>query len=108
MLTPDAVECLQDYPWPGNVRELKNVIEHAVILCQTNKITRDDLQLNVLSTPVKPEFHTLHLNTAVEKLEKTIILEALAKANNNKSKAINYLNISRSAFYAKLKKYKIF
>jgi transcriptional regulator with PAS, ATPase and Fis domain len=107
MLTPDAVECLQDYPWPGNVRELKNVIEHAVILCQTNKITRDDLQLNVLSTPVKPEFHTLHLNTAVEKLEKTIILEALAKANNNKSKAINYLNISRSAFYAKLKKYKI-
>ncbi|HAA34550.1 MAG TPA: sigma-54-dependent Fis family transcriptional regulator, partial [Firmicutes bacterium] len=95
MLTPDAVECLQDYPWPGNVRELKNVIEHAVILCQTNKITRDDLQLNVLSTPVKPEFHTLHLNTAVEKLEKTIILEALAKANNNKSKAINYLNISR-------------
>ena len=38
MLTPDAVECLQDYPWPGNVRELKNVIEHAVILCQTNKI----------------------------------------------------------------------
>lgn len=65
------------------------------------------MQLNVLSTPVKPEFHTLHLNTAVEKLEKTIILEALAKANNNKSKAIKYLKISRSAFfYAKLK-YKI-
>ena len=53
MLTPDAVECLQDYPWPGNVRELKNVIEHAVILCQTNKITRDDLQLNVLDTSCK-------------------------------------------------------
>jgi DNA-binding NtrC family response regulator len=37
----------------------------------------------------------------------TIILEALAKTKNNKSEAIKYLKISRSAFYAKLKKYNI-
>ncbi len=105
--TPDAMKRLQEHSWPGNAREIKNVIEKAVILCQTNKIISDDLQLNVLNVSVKPESHTLCLNTAIENLEKTIILEALAKTKNNKSAAINYLNISRSAFYAKLKKYSI-
>lgn len=105
--TPAAMKRLQEYSWPGNVRELKNVIEKAVILCQTNKITADDLQLNVLNAAVKSEFHTLCLNAAIENLEKTIILEALAKTKYNKSKAIKHLNISRSAFYAKLKKYNI-
>ena len=105
--TPDAMKRLQEHSWPGNAREIKNVIEKAVILCQTNKIASDDLQLNVLNVSVKPESHTLCLNTAIENLEKTIILEALAKTKNNKSEAINYLNISRSAFYAKLKKYNI-
>lgn len=106
--TPEAVDLLQDYVWPGNVRELKNVIENAVILCQSDKITTEDLQLSVQNAPAKKtELHALDLNTAVEELEKTIILEALAKAKNNKSKALNYLKISRSAFYAKLKKYNL-
>ena len=106
-LSPDAVKYLQDHSWPGNVRELKNVIEQAVILCRTNEIAPSDLQLKILNAPLHESFHTLCLKTEIEKLEKTFILEALDKAQNNKSKAINYLNISRSAFYAKLKKYNI-
>ena len=31
------------YGWPGNVRELVNVIEHAVVLCRTSRITLADL-----------------------------------------------------------------
>lgn len=102
---PDAIKQLQEHDWPGNVRELKNIIEQAVILCQKDKISADDLQLNFFDISLKNKSFTLHLNTAVEKLEKKIILEAMAKAQNNKSKAINYLGISRSAFYTKLKKY---
>jgi hypothetical protein len=30
-----TLEMLQNYDWPGNVRELQNVIERAVILCET-------------------------------------------------------------------------
>jgi formate hydrogenlyase transcriptional activator len=30
-----TLEILQNYDWPGNVRELQNVIERAVILCET-------------------------------------------------------------------------
>ena len=105
--TPDAIDYLQNYPWPGNVRELKNVIEHVVIMCQKNKINAKDLQLKILNMPVKTEPHTLRLNDAIERLEKSIIKQALSEAKYNKSKAINLLGISRSAFYDKLERYDI-
>src|SRR6266446_6882394 len=31
-----TVELLQTYDWPGNIRELQNVIERAVILCESD------------------------------------------------------------------------
>lgn len=105
--THEAIKQLQEHVWPGNVRELKNIVEQAVILCPADQIAADDLQLNFSGISLKNKSFTLHLNTAVEKLEKKVMIEALAKAKNNKSRAINYLGISRSAFYAKLKKYNI-
>lgn len=38
-----AMEALGAYDWPGNIRELMNVLERAMILCRTNKITLADL-----------------------------------------------------------------
>jgi formate hydrogenlyase transcriptional activator len=37
-----TLEMLQNYDWPGNVRELKNVIERAVILCETPVLYVDE------------------------------------------------------------------
>ncbi|HTL26891.1 MAG TPA: sigma-54 dependent transcriptional regulator [Burkholderiales bacterium] len=34
---------LQNYPWPGNVRELENLIERAVILCESEHLNGRDL-----------------------------------------------------------------
>lgn len=42
-ITPEAMEALCQYSWPGNVRELINVVERAMLLCNRNEITRDDL-----------------------------------------------------------------
>jgi DNA-binding NtrC family response regulator len=33
-----ALHLLQAYHWPGNVRELQNVIERAVILCNSDNV----------------------------------------------------------------------
>src|SRR6202041_1333436 len=33
---------LQDYDWPGNIRELQNIIERAVILCETSVLYVDE------------------------------------------------------------------
>ena len=43
MIAPEAMEALCQYSWPGNVRELINVVERAMLLCNRDEITRDDL-----------------------------------------------------------------
>ncbi|MDO9534631.1 MAG: sigma 54-interacting transcriptional regulator [Bacillota bacterium] len=101
----EAMECLQEYHWPGNIRELKNIIEHAVIICTGNIICESHLNLYYHASIKVPT--VLDLNQAVEYTEREIIKKALEKAFYNKSKAIKYLGISRGAFYAKLKKYKL-
>ncbi|MBI5723752.1 MAG: sigma-54-dependent Fis family transcriptional regulator [Planctomycetes bacterium] len=43
MITPPAIEALCRHDWPGNVRELRNVIERAMIIERTDKITPESL-----------------------------------------------------------------
>lgn len=106
-MSPDAIELLQKYHWPGNIRELKNVIEHAVIMCQADTITSIDFQLNVDAGKKQVDPSALTLSTAVEELERNKIITALEKTYYNKSRAAKYLGISRNALYAKLTKYNI-
>ncbi|MFO7970454.1 MAG: sigma-54 dependent transcriptional regulator [Desulfobacterales bacterium] len=42
-----------DYSWPGNVRELENVIERAMIMCQSNHIKISDLPKEFKETVYK-------------------------------------------------------
>src|SRR5258705_2890823 len=42
---------LQAYDWPGNVRELQNVIERAVVLCESETLAIDDAWLKVKAPP---------------------------------------------------------
>jgi len=103
----EAIEYLHDYYWPGNIRELKNIIEHAVIICPGKIIIPNHLNLNLTNKLNLQDSFTLDLNHAIEYTEKTVIQKALVKALNNKSKAIEYLGISRGAFYSKIKKYNL-
>ncbi|MBL4830788.1 MAG: sigma-54-dependent Fis family transcriptional regulator [Aliivibrio sp.] len=43
-----SIEKLKLYTWPGNVRELDNVIQRALILCNSNVISTDDILLEGL------------------------------------------------------------
>lgn len=45
VLTPDAEKALLAYAWPGNVRELENVIERAVVMSSSERISVDALML---------------------------------------------------------------
>lgn len=42
-VTEDVLQCLAQYDFPGNVRELENIIEHAMTLEMSNKITLSSL-----------------------------------------------------------------
>jgi len=43
---------LQSYDWPGNVRELQNVVERAVIICDSDELSIDERWLS--GRPSKP------------------------------------------------------
>ena len=40
-VTKETSKLLQSYDWPGNIRELQNVIERAVILCDSDTLSID-------------------------------------------------------------------
>lgn len=105
--SPDVIMLLQNYDWPGNTRELQNVLEHANIVRSNNIIEVKDLPNYLIPANMNNKFgfDGYNLKDNIERLEKELIKEALLRHNNNRSKAINELGISRRAFYEKLSKY---
>ncbi|MHB8880144.1 MAG: sigma-54-dependent transcriptional regulator [Thermodesulfovibrionales bacterium] len=101
-ISPEATDVLNAYPWPGNVRELENVMERAVILCDSRTILPADLSI---SGPVLTE--ASKEQPSLEEMEKDYILKVLKQAGGNQSKASQMLGIDRKTLYHKLKKYGI-
>lgn len=101
-LNPGVLELLNEYQWHGNVRELENVIERAVILCDSEKIGTEDL-----SIPMVFSLKEKSLHPSLEEMEKNYILRVLRENNGNQSKASQVLGIDRKTLYLKLKKYSI-
>lgn len=46
----DFLSCLKKYHWPGNLRELKNHIRRAVLFCENDCLTVNDLSPRVVQT----------------------------------------------------------
>jgi DNA-binding NtrC family response regulator len=100
----DAINALTDYAWPGNIRELKNAIRSAVILTDSNIITKEHLILkNIRKNSEERQAENPVYDNFVSKTEDEIICKTLEKAKYNKTKAAKLLGISRSYLYKKLK-----
>jgi DNA-binding NtrC family response regulator len=115
-----AATRLIEYQWPGNVRQLKNVIERAVILCETNQISLTDLPLFGEISEIDKMIETVPQTNeelkilkkeirqkAVNKVEKNFILNALAQNDWNVTQAALKTGLLRTNFQALMKKHKI-
>ncbi len=103
--------------WEGNVRELRNCLERAVILCKGDTITEPHLPDAMIKESVSgyqdgkdKTFRTMNFNLppegiSIDALEKHLVLQALKKSKNNKSKAAKLLGLSRGTFRYRLEKY---
>ena len=50
-IPPEVMRALEDYHWPGNVRELENVLQCAIILCQSSTLSIADVSFSALEPP---------------------------------------------------------
>ncbi|MCC9071869.1 sigma-54 dependent transcriptional regulator [Flavobacterium sp. F-65] len=95
-------EQIERHAWKGNIREMENKIERAVILCENNRITVSDLDLDKI-TVYDENPDDIQLST----VEKATVEKALLKNNNNISKTAEELGLSRGSLYRRLEKYNI-
>jgi len=109
--TADAHDLLLHYSWPGNVRELRTAIEHAVVLCRTDKISARDLPAALRQGPAAaPDSSSAQALLAKEHLtvdeaEKELIIRALKETNGSRTLAAKRIGMSRRTLHRKLHEY---
>jgi len=110
---PLVLKMMNEYEWPGNVRELQNVLERAINYADGNTIGVNEFRYALTMTNEAPyEFGDV-INTpnpieeAKKKAEIQLIIQTLKEFNGNKSKAAEFLKISRSLLYQKIRRLKI-
>ena len=108
-IDPAALARLAAYRWPGNVRELENEVTRAEALSGA-RITAADLAPRIGAADDPGLISTenqdnLVLKPRVERLERSLVREALGRSGNNQTKAAELLGLSRFGLQKKLKRY---
>ncbi|WP_425449009.1 sigma-54-dependent transcriptional regulator [Dethiothermospora halolimnae] len=108
IIDKEALNKLCNYQWKGNVRELQNVIERCVILSSNNEIKGEDLPDDIKKKEWKRDYFSLPEDgISLEKVEKSLIKQALKKADYNQTKAAKLLDITRYTLLYRMDKYNI-
>ena len=106
-LAPDLLLALQKRRYPGNVRELENMITRLVALSESP--TLDAALLHALDSGTShgaPRLATTgSFREQVERLERSLLSQALEAAAGNQSEAARALGLSRVTFLDKLKRH---
>ena len=120
--TQAALDWLGELPWPGNVRELENVVKRALVLSSGDVISLEDVRDaaqppasrdddwtsaareefgKVLDQP-RPDGERGPYWGFVERLERSIIEEALERSGRNQIRAAGLLGINRNTLRKKM------
>ncbi|MEJ2055505.1 MAG: sigma-54 dependent transcriptional regulator, partial [Calditrichaceae bacterium] len=106
-INPNCMNTLEDYDWPGNVRELINIIQRAVLICDSEEINESHLPLRLQQEKTDPARLSVEIGTSLNNVEKQLIQKTLSHTQNNRKKAAELLGITRRALYNKLSKHNI-
>ncbi|MBH23588.1 MAG: hypothetical protein CMH57_03795 [Myxococcales bacterium] len=109
-LTEEALRRMLAYRWPGNIRELENEVERLVVLSGREEAIGAEL----LSPRIRgeaggggdvPRVAESDLQSALETLERRMLLEGLRRTGWNKSQTARDLGISRRNLIRKVDRY---
>jgi two-component system response regulator PilR (NtrC family) len=111
-LSPATLELLEAYSFPGNVRQLENIIERAATLVEGSLLVPAALppSLRGESEPIRPNGAVVlvpgfSLDRYLDETERHYLLAALERADGNKTKAAEILNLSFRSFRYRLAKH---
>ena len=99
-ISPKALEMLLKHQWNGNVRELQNVIERAVVLCETDIIEVADLQLHHVR-----EQDLLESGLTLGEFEQRMVEKTLREMGGNRTKTAEKLGVSLRWLQYRLKEW---
>jgi len=111
----ELISLFATYPFPGNIRELESMIFDAVSREKSGKLPleafktyiRQSRSFGPNGTAVTPPGSSLKekVETISHATEKQMIIDALNKTNQNRTKAAELLGISRRTLQNKIKEY---
>jgi DNA-binding NtrC family response regulator len=109
-LTPDTRRLMMNYNWPGNIRQLESAIERAILLCEGDLITIEDLPLEIRqdSSPVaEGPFKLPAAGISFEEMERDLIMQAMERTDYNITKSAKLLGMTFRTLQYRLEKFGI-
>jgi transcriptional regulator with PAS, ATPase and Fis domain len=132
-ISEGALRILRQHSWPGNIRELRNVLQRALVFHQPVILNPDHIELeSFLSIGAEDlsrasDYHALSMQGGVtapapvgrlsdvfrlpdaglnlDDLERSLLIQALQRAQKNQTKAATLLGISRHTLRYRLEKH---
>ena len=95
----------QAYGWPGNVRELQNFIERLVVNCAEDGVDSiSDQRVREILPELYVETAAVDADAGALKLQEgQAIVDAMTRFNNDKARVAQYLGISSTTLWRRLK-----
>lgn len=108
---PGAKKLLIDYHYPGNVRQLESAIERAILLCENDTITLEDLppEMTAGAGPASvngdDNFRLPPEGVNFEDVERSLIMQAMDRTDNNITKSAKLLGLTFRTLQYRLEKF---
>jgi DNA-binding NtrC family response regulator len=108
VINPDARRLLENYYYPGNVRQLESALERAILLCENDTITVDDLppEMTQSNTTASGDLFKLPPDGVnFEDVERSLIMQAMGRTDNNITKSAKLLGLTFRTLQYRLEKF---
>jgi DNA-binding NtrC family response regulator len=110
-ISPDARKILDDFNYPGNVRQLESALERAILLCENDTITVEDLPPEMSNTSARASSGDLFALPAegvnFEDVERSLIMQAMERTDHNITKSAKLLGLTFRTLQYRLEKFGI-
>ena len=106
-ITPAAESLLRKYGWPGNVREMRNLVERAMLLAEGPRLDVHDFSLVAAGVPAGDPFDLPATGVDLEALERSLVAQALKRAEGNQTRAAALLGLNRDQIRYRIEKFRL-